>query len=450
MTQTHILQASGALDPSFGQAGILTLPFPGVVGGIPAALLAQPQNKLLIAISTAHSENSPAKVARVNEDGALDPTFADNGIAQIPFNQGQHFVPFHFRPLANGGWLIVGTVDQDGRVDLAVVRQHSNGSLDTSFGEGGRVIINAYDLIGPVAGEGASFLSRLPNRADSAKRSNSSANIVSTMVQPDDKILLVSHVFTPSEDIRGIVLRLGSDGTLDQTFNQKGFVLVELPEIDHGWSRALGVVVQQDGKVLVCGEYGPSHTEWQPRAYVIRYDQSGNVDTRYGESNNGVVSIADSRGWLNFVSMALRADGGIVATGSLTGTPKSEGLIVVLTPNGSFNRIFNNGMPLFSDFLKDGISWERCSVQADGKVVICGQGGLAYLEENSSIVTARYLSDGVLDRTFADGGWAVFNDTSGLDIFKGAAVMADNRIAVCGFLYSLSEPLQGRVIRYLG
>ena len=78
---------------------------------------------------------------------------------------------------------------------------------------------------------------------------------VAAVGQQDGRIVLVSTVFFEFDHLKGIALRLNVDGSLDTSFNQKGFVLVELPGITHRWNYAAGVAVQQDGKVLVCGDF---------------------------------------------------------------------------------------------------------------------------------------------------------------------------------------------------
>ena len=257
---------------------------------------------------------------------------------------------------------------------------------------------------------------------------------VAAVGQQDGRIVLVSTVFFEFDHLKGIALRLNVDGSLDTSFNQKGFVLVELPGITHRWNYAAGVAVQQDGKVLVCGDFSREACDEFPDAYVIRYDQDGKVDASFGDKKNGVVTITDSSRWLDLGSMTLKSDGGVVAVGTADHDGDREGLIVSLNPSGSFNLVFNNGKPLFSSFTEHGVSWRRCVLQTDGKLVFSGQGGGALVNENSSVVTARYKSDGSQDVKFAGKGWAVFNSESGIDMFRGCAVMADNRVVVSGYV----------------
>lgn len=453
MVQVQDTKSADFFDPTFGNGGVLELPFDGVVGSSPNSVLPLPDKKLLLLFGASPSESSPVKVARLNEDGSCDLSFGDNGIVDVPFNDGALFSGHSLRLLPNGGWLITSTLEHsDGTIDLAVVRQLQNGQLDTSFGpeKDGKVTLKIGDLIDSRAKPGAGFVTRRHDEKNTEKSSVSVGDVgIAAVAQQDGKIVLVSTVFRGFNDLRGIAVRLNADGSLDTTFNGKGFVLVELPGINHSISSASGVAVQQDGKVLVCGNFSRKNPYDPLNAYVIRYDQNGNVDESYGDNQNGFVTITDSRRSLDLGSMALKSDGGVVAVGTAHEGGKREGLIVSLNLGGSFNLVFNNGKPVFSKFTEHGISWQRCVLQADGKLVVSGEGRDQIPDENSSVVTARYSSDGSLDLKFAGKGWAVFSDERGIDVFGGCTVMADNRVVVSGYVAFAPPPLPGYLVRYL-
>jgi uncharacterized delta-60 repeat protein len=336
-------------------------------------------------------------------------------------------------------------------VDLALVRLLEDGELDTTFGEDGKVTLNIYDLIESPAGANIRFLTRRHDKERGDSLADSAGDMgATTIVQRDGKIVLFGTIFFEYNNLQGIVIRLNENGSLDTSFNHKGFLLVELPGIEHVWNYASGVAVQQDGKVLVCGDFSNAPDDEYPDAYVIRYDQSGNIDGEYGDKKNGVVIVADPQKGLALGSMSLKPDGGLIATGSAFWRRLPDGLIVSLNASGSFNLVFNNGKPLLSDFLDEGVSWRRSILQEDGKIIVMGQGGGLFIDENSSMVTARYLADGSRDRTFGDNGWVVFNDEKGIDLYRGGAQMSENRVVVCGYAINPPNPLRGSVVRYLG
>ncbi|KQV17609.1 hypothetical protein ASC74_22550 [Pseudomonas sp. Root329] len=440
---------AGTLDPSFGRDGVVKLPFPDIVGGIPTAVLALPNNKLLIAVSPTEAQNSPAKVIRLNKAGEIDYLFGAGGFVDLPFGDGERFVPYQLRPLQNRGWVTVGVADEnpgDTFGDLAIVRQFEDGQLDASFGNDGKVILKINELLDSCVGADARFVTRRHNEK-SAEMHGEVPNlaVVSAAEQQDGKLVLVSTVFFAFDNLLGIVLRLDVDGSLDKTFNQTGFVFVNLPGVTHPWTYALDVAIQGDGKVLVCGDFIRNETGAFVEAYVLRYLQDGTVDSEYGAS--GLVTIKGNGTKFSLEAMALKPDGGIVAAGTSTTHDKGAGLLVALNPGGDFNLVFNNGKPVISDFLPNGLSWRRCALQTDGKIIVTGQGGGQSLDENSTMVTARYLADGSLDQLFGDDGWADFNDGAGLVLHKDSVVTVGNQVVVCG---RIINPVQGNVVRYLG
>ncbi|WP_454836469.1 hypothetical protein [Pseudomonas lini] len=456
----QLKSAGGTLDPAFGAEGIVALPFKDVVGSIPSAVLALPQNKLLIALSTTQPQESPSKVARLKEDGSLDGSFGQDGIVAIPFADDTWFSPRHLRPTANGGWLVIGSAKHPLRSEeLAVVRQLEDGRLDATFGDNGKVLINLDELLGSKAGATTRLMTRRHDIDEKAVEGSESGGGVSVTEQADGKILLVGTVLYDFDDLQGIVMRLNQDGTLDNSFNGAGFVRVELPGFERRWNYASAVAVQEDGKVVVSGDFSHQDSSRTPSAYIIRYDQSGRVDTQFGDDRNGVVNIIQDGRALDLGSLRLlpgtNGISGIIALGVTEAGGDRRGLIVVLNPSGSFNRVFNGGKPLVSNLTDQGEMWQRSGLQKNQQgnvvaIIVSGQGGSGFLNEQSSLVTARYLLDGSLDKTFGSDGFVEFNDARAIDIFRDCVVLADNKIIVSGYVAFGPLPLPGNVLRYLG
>ncbi|MHC8346808.1 delta-60 repeat domain-containing protein [Pseudomonas sp. RT6P73] len=451
MNQVRSTNSEEFQDPTFGINGVVPLPYEGVDGRYPLGLISLPDKKTVVLFGFFSFEDNSVKVARLNEDGAPDLSFGENGTVEVSFPPEEFFAG-HLFPWEGHGWLIVGTLAKMHRnsVYLTVVRQLPDGTPDNSFGpeKDGKVIIDLDELIDPYAQPGAKFLSR---RHDAKSAESSSINVgdvgLVAVGQQDGKVLLGGNIVFGFDNIRGVVLRLNRDGSLDTTFNGKGFLLVEHPNISHRWNYALGVAVQQDGKILVCGDYSRKTPDELPDAYVIRYDASGSVDESYGDNKNGVVTIEDSSRWLALGRMALKADGGVVAVGSAEKNYEQEGMIVSLNPGGSFNLVFNYGRPLYSDFTPYGVHWIRCVPQADGKLIVSGNGGGPIGDETRSVVTACYNADGTLAINFWDKGWVDFNK-AGIDGFRECVVMVDNRVVICTAV-SGAPPATGYVVRYL-
>ncbi|KAE9638881.1 hypothetical protein [Pseudomonas sp. PB106] len=446
MTQAYGKKSADYLDPTFANGGVLDLPLEGSVHRVAQSVLSLPEKKLLLLLSAA--QGNPPATARLNEDGSVDRSFADNGFADLPYPEETQF-PFRHLQAMPDGCLVLGIFDN---YDLIAVRQLGDGRLDTSFGpaQDGRVIIRIRDLINPREGHGAG-VSELQHRVRSNNISSADAGNagIRTIAQQDGKIILVSTVEFGANYGKGILVRLNADGSLDGTFNEKGYVLIELPGISHDFIEVSNAVVQQDGKILVGGYYNRPD-EMDNNGFVIRYNQNGSIDSSYGDDKTGVVDVTDSGRSLQLRALALKPDGGLVAVGvaTTTGGRNSQGLTLSLNPAGSFNLVFNNGKPLFADFTEYGVRWGSCVPQTDGKLVVSGQGDPNNHNSHSSTVTARYTADGSLDQTFAGKGWADYNGKLGEDIFRGCVVMDDQRTVVTA--YTAGAPAAvGYVLRYL-
>jgi uncharacterized delta-60 repeat protein len=251
------------------------------------------------------------------------------------------------------------------------------------------------------------------------------------------KILLTGTIFYPDRFV-GFVVRLNSDGSPDESFNKRGCAIIE-PLPAWGGALALDVVVQKDGKVLVCGEFYSPFEGKQNTGYVLRLGSDGAIDGSFGDSNNGIVLIEAEDQPNALTSMALKDDDGIFASGETS----IGGLITSLNPNGSFNLVFNGGQPLISKLPGLRSRWTHCHLLKDGKLVVTG------VDNGDAWITARYHLDGTLDRTFGGEGWVTFDEPRGREIFTGSSVTADNRV-VLATRFLPGSLLTGYLLRYQG
>src|SRR5215213_1543816 len=130
--------ADGDLDPAFGTAGKSTTTFTnGFAWGTNTVL--QPDGKILVSGSAATDVGYPIfGVARHNPDGTIDPTFGTNGRVTVDlFTYYRLKVDVALQP--DGKIILAGGVGDYGiQPDFGVVRLNPNGSLDATFGSGGK------------------------------------------------------------------------------------------------------------------------------------------------------------------------------------------------------------------------------------------------------------------------------------------------------------------------
>lgn len=112
----------------------------------------------------------------------------------------------------------------------------------------------------------------------------------------------------------------------------------------------------------------------------------------------------------------------IVIIGSVLSPHRAEAAAGDLDPR------FGNGGVAFTDFSQTTDLAYSVAVQADGKIVVCGQSGVS---PNLHSALARYNRNGHLDSTFGNGGKVTVN-FSVSDYLFAVALQSDGKIVAAG------------------
>jgi len=311
-------------------------------------------------------------------DGDLDPTFGVGGKVMTDFNHSTDWAnAVAIQP--DGKFVVVGTTYKQNDFsdeDFAVARYNTDGTLDSSFGSGGKV---HTDFLG---------LAAVPS---------------SVLLQPDAKILVVGGAYPLFTFLGNIeMVRYNSNGNLDRSFGDNGIVTTVL---DAG-SYANAVVQQSDGKIIVAGTLfvdvvigDQSDTDF----VLVRYNRNGSLDTTFG--NGGVVSTDFFGKEDDAFSVLLQPDGKIVAVGSANDPASYYDFAAVrYLNNGTIDETFGNSGTVTTDFGDQNFDRARSAVLLpNGKIIAAGfaisQGGGV-----QNFAVARYTKDGVLDNGFSNDG----------------------------------------------
>ncbi len=126
------LNANGTPDASFDGDGRLTVP--GPAGNVVRDMMLQPDGKIVLAgfVSTDFTGGGVFRVTRLNSDGTLDSGFGTNGAVSFAFSDEGFATAAAL--LANGKIVITGMNGNQ----AAVARLQPGGTLDTTFGAGGK------------------------------------------------------------------------------------------------------------------------------------------------------------------------------------------------------------------------------------------------------------------------------------------------------------------------
>jgi len=225
-------QADGTLDPDFGVGGLVRMPELSA-----RALVLQPDGMLVVGGFGAHGFT----LVRYDAAGVLDPTFGAGGVAATDFpdtKEGLRLLSFGLALQPDRKIVAVG----GGGFLIALARFTADGTLDATFGTGGRV---ATDL-SPVISLPPGFL--YPFSRAYRVRILADGKLVLAAVST---IEVDSGVFGVAAPGTALVLRYSGDGTLDPTFNSTGIVALNDPA--QQLADARGLIVQPDGSLVAIG-----------------------------------------------------------------------------------------------------------------------------------------------------------------------------------------------------
>ncbi len=207
----------GTLDSTFGSNGFVL--------GICGRLAIQANDKIVIVRGS-----EDFFVSRYNANGTLDTTFGTGGTVRTDFDGGLDSAEsLAIQP--DGKIIVAGWRMAPGYYyDFALARYNPSGSLDATFGTGGKV---TTDLGGP------------------------SGSAYAVAILPDGKVVAAGGVSYSGSSNGGsdfALVRYNGDGTLDTTFGVGGKAFTDLGNT-RDWSYAL--VTQPDAKIVAAGCSGP-------------------------------------------------------------------------------------------------------------------------------------------------------------------------------------------------
>src|SRR6266568_2136528 len=361
----------GALDPSFGSGGIVVTDFNGSIDDAAFAVAVQPDGKILAAgYVFSSASNYDFALVRYLPDGSLDPSFGTNGKVATDFH-GSTDVARAVALQPDGRIVVAGyALRLDGPAfDFALARYNADGSLDASFGVGGKV---ATDFAGAGGSEQAHALA----------------------LQPDGKI--VAAGWTSSAGVSGFALaRYNADGSLDTGFGAAG---KGTPGFSGGFARPPAALLQAAGKIVATGTVSNSFTTTGEDFALARYNADGSLDATFGTDGRVVTDFSAGGGIFanndGATSAALQPDGKIVVAG-VTTTATRDFALARYDADGRLDLTFGVNGKVVTDVDNAHNNAFAVALQPDGRIVIAGQ--VQPLDRSSSnFALARYLNPEVI------------------------------------------------------
>ena len=375
-----VLTAAGVVDPSFGTDGRLEIDFDLGRVNTCTSVAVQPDGRIVLAGSRDTGTPEGTRdfvVMRLHADGAFDESFSDNGYAFVNFALPGPIVrsideanAIALQP--DGRIIVAGTAERaPGDYDFALVRFMPDGTLDDSFGDGGRVALGIDDD-GPTADR-----------------------VSAVAICPEGRIALAG--VSENDEMRMVAMRLAADGQPDPSFNLVGHRVVDFGFAPH--SVATSLVVRGDGGLLLGGYAG---VDENVDFAVAALAADGSDDPAFGNGGRVLIDLGAEDG-----AFAMTADASSRLV--LAGVTIEPGNIDIAA-----SRLLPDGTP-DADFGVDGqvtVAFDLVAadpseiaravlVQPNGDVVLAGAAWTANAPPGAAFAAVRLQGD--RDTLFANG-----------------------------------------------
>ncbi|MEM9928669.1 MAG: T9SS type A sorting domain-containing protein [Bacteroidota bacterium] len=293
--------------------------------------------------------------------GTLDETFGNNGRVLINYSN-QFTETLSDVALQSDGKIVVAGITSLNNGTIVLARYLANGSVDASFGNNGRVIF-----------QDGSFFN------------------FSLAIQPDDKL-----VFTGSIGNTLQVHRYTANGQPDTTFGDNGRFSYPAPA---SMVRAGSVDLQSDGKIIVAGHL--KLVNETARSYLFfRLTPAGALDESFGTDGSTIIFGENASADLN--GMRILGNDKIVATGKI----RDNGVNMItmrLSPAGVLDTSFaENGISVISVSISDDDGWDILPA-GNGDFIVGGR-SINTRTTHTDFLLVKYLEDGTLDLDFGEDG----------------------------------------------
>lgn len=387
--------APGSLDTSFG-GGKVMLPG-GASDDYAYAAAVQADGKIVIAGRAAEQRGDFALI-RLDRDGNLDTSFGTGGRVLTDFAGASETI--YAIAIQPDGKIVaagVSTVTGSGN-DFALARYRPDGSLDTSFGTGGKVTTT----IGP-----------------------DSDTAYAVLVQPDGTIVAGGDSNRATTGVDFALARYTAAGVLDPSFGTGGIALTPIAQFGARDS-IYALARQADGKLVAAGGEGDFT--------LVRYHADGSLDAGFGTGGKLAHLFGSTIGAARAVTVA--------PTGEIYVAGHAHHAVSVarLTAAGVLDGSFGTGGKVQT--MLSATNWNEAqaiALDAGGKLVVAG-----WVYEGASsagnFAVVRYDSAGALDPAFGDAGVVITPVAPGTKPDQGMAMVLQpddrvpaTRIVTAGF-----------------
>ena len=299
---TELAFGAYTLDTAFGDNGKISESFGGI-SNKGFAVVVQPDGAILVAGSKSSSADQDFSLIRYLADGSYDSSFNIDGRVVTSIGRADDEI-LALGLLADGRIVAAGYSENDTDRDFALACYFPDGSLDTSFGDQGMVVMQ----VGSAHDE-----------------------ITALTVTQDNQIVIAGVAEGTSGSII-VAGRFYDDGTLDAGFGEEGLSLIGIGDD----AVAEGVLVQESGRIIISGSYSEAQ---KTSLALVGVTVDGIVDAGFGVKGIAVASdvVGNSEGY----GITATEEGKIYLAASVERDSQFDAELFRFTADGAPDTTFN-------------------------------------------------------------------------------------------------------------
>ena len=421
--------AEGGLDPSFGTGGTVTTPV-GPADAFAQSVAVDAQGRIVVAGAASNGSNEDFAVLRYNPDGTLDPTFDGDGVRLVDF-LGHRDSALDIAIDSQGRIVVVGQANDGatnppfGNTVLALARLNQDGGLDPSFdGDGrqtatlgysdaaatavtidaqGKVVVGGYSLVG---GDYDFVALRFNDDGspDASFDGDGKATVDFTAVGGDDDRATAMAidaqgriVLAGTSNADSGIARLNPDGSHDTSLAPRAALTVPLGS---GVDSTSALAIDSQGRYVIAGSIAIGTNDGD--FALGRINPSGSFDSSFDGDGKVTTSIGPYGD--GAVGLGLDRQGRIVAAGYSTDNnnfpPPFRVAVIRYNPNGSLDPSFGAGGRVTTQIRTSSLA---AAVTIDGhdRLVLAGASNNGSFGD---FALARYIGDAVAPAASVDSG----------------------------------------------
>lgn len=423
---------SGVVDPAFGVSGVMHIDAPTAnFSSIKITQLAAQDDGEVLAAGFVRLLDGTQEFAvfRVNPDGSPDSTFGTDGIATLKLDGIDANAPaflglqqpqsvFVAVDSATSDVIMAGEVPTihtgppaglgaDVAGHLVLARFHSDGSLDTDFGNGQGYVTGptGSSTVGLALDQSTVIVNAIgyavAGTAVSSPPAKVQAAFVPEPLPPSPPVSVGEHIFVAGATQ---VYRFNNDGTLDNSFAGSLPSTTLTPPAPNLQAVVQDIGVSFDGHVIVAGSFfdPKSGAVSGHQSFLVRYNADGTPDTSFG--SNGVLTLAN----ISVTRMVVQYDGSVFLTGSApdaANAGQSDVALMHLNADGTADSSFGNGGTVTTALGNGNISGVNL-ISLFSDVIVSAASVDASGQTRAVALIAYHTGDGSLDSAFGNGGIA--------------------------------------------